>query len=317
MDNISQKPVYTMGRSIGGTAISTILGLNPWKSEFDLWLQITGQVPDIPDNPAMKWGRNLESVVAAEFAAQHTEFAVCEHPVIQHESFDYMHGSPDRVLKNEDGNIVAGLEIKTAHQRSADHWGEPGTDDIPLHYVCQCQWYAGLLGVPVWYLAVLIGGSDYREYTIKADAELYASMVEQASAWYEKHVSQGMPPEVTGSEQTAEWIKTKYSREKKELEVAQTEAEKDAIAEFKTCQAMSKLAKEAEENARARLQVVLGDRAGLTSELGKVTWTANKDSIKTDWQAVAVELSASPKIIAKHSKTVQGARVLRTTWTKE
>jgi len=44
-----------------------IMGVNPWRSPMDLWLEKTGEFSDDIDNEAMYWGRTLEDVVAREF----------------------------------------------------------------------------------------------------------------------------------------------------------------------------------------------------------------------------------------------------------
>lgn len=55
-------------KGIGGSDVATILGLNQYKSVYQLWLEKTGQVElkDTESEPAY-WGNVLEEVVAKEF----------------------------------------------------------------------------------------------------------------------------------------------------------------------------------------------------------------------------------------------------------
>lgn len=55
-------------KGIGGSDVGTILGLNKWKSPYQLWLEKTGQVvlEESGSEPAY-WGNVLEEVVAKEF----------------------------------------------------------------------------------------------------------------------------------------------------------------------------------------------------------------------------------------------------------
>lgn len=66
-DRKSWLALRTMG--IGGSDAGTIVGDNPWKSPYALWLEKTGQlVPeDISDKDPVYWGTTLEDVVAKEF----------------------------------------------------------------------------------------------------------------------------------------------------------------------------------------------------------------------------------------------------------
>jgi putative phage-type endonuclease len=58
---------------VGGSDASIVLGVNKWKSPFELWLEKSGQI-DIKENDngneAMYWGNVLEEVVAKEFTAR-------------------------------------------------------------------------------------------------------------------------------------------------------------------------------------------------------------------------------------------------------
>ena len=54
---------------IGGSDAATVLGLNKWKSPFQLWLEKTGQTEpdDLSQNEYVYWGTVLEQVVADRF----------------------------------------------------------------------------------------------------------------------------------------------------------------------------------------------------------------------------------------------------------
>ena len=55
---------------IGGSDAAAVMGLNPWKSPLDVYLDKTGQLMESPDNPALYWGRVLEEVVAREYSLE-------------------------------------------------------------------------------------------------------------------------------------------------------------------------------------------------------------------------------------------------------
>ena len=57
-------------QGIGGSDAAAILGLNPWKTPMDVWLEKTGEFTrDDEENEQMYWGTVLEAVVAEEFKA--------------------------------------------------------------------------------------------------------------------------------------------------------------------------------------------------------------------------------------------------------
>ena len=73
-------------KGIGGSDVATILGLNPYKSVFTLWLEKTGQIePPVLNNEYIEWGNILEPVIREKFAKE-TGFEVEEnHWVMLHD----------------------------------------------------------------------------------------------------------------------------------------------------------------------------------------------------------------------------------------
>lgn len=63
---------------IGGSDASAILGLNPWKSNVDLWLEKTGQVTpeDISQKPYVQYGIAAEPIIRSLFSLNYTQYKV-------------------------------------------------------------------------------------------------------------------------------------------------------------------------------------------------------------------------------------------------
>ena len=49
---------------IGGSDVAAVLGISPWKSPLDVFLDKTGKSAPEPENDAMYWGTRLETLVA-------------------------------------------------------------------------------------------------------------------------------------------------------------------------------------------------------------------------------------------------------------
>src|SRR6056297_925215 len=150
---------------IGGSMVGTIAGLNKWESPYTAWAKFTGKIPsEIPDNAAMEWGRRLEAVVAEKFIDEHPEmFVMTNAGTWVNKERPYQLANPDGLIEDQKTGELAVLEIKTA--RYPDQW----QDGVPLYYLTQVQWYMSCLGIDKAYVAVLISGSDYREYEVPAD----------------------------------------------------------------------------------------------------------------------------------------------------
>lgn len=153
---------------IGGSQVGTIAGLNKWESAVTAYYKFTGQIDDyIEDNPAMEWGRRLESVVIDKFADSHPSLEVLRDPGTWiNNKRPYQLANPDALIRR-DGELGV-LEIKTAAYK--DDWiDEQGTLRVPLYYQTQVQWYLSCLGLEFAYVAVLFSGREYLEFEIAAN----------------------------------------------------------------------------------------------------------------------------------------------------
>jgi predicted phage-related endonuclease len=86
------------------------------------------------------------------------------------------------------------LECKTANPFARSEWGEPGTDQVPMGYLCQCLWYMAITGIEQCDLAVLLGNSDFRIYEIERDLELEALVIEKALHFWHEYVLKDIAP---------------------------------------------------------------------------------------------------------------------------
>ena len=121
---------------IGGTTVSAIVGQNPWETPHSAYLKLRREVEPTPDNEVMARGRRFEPIVADIFQGVRPEYRVAhnrkgtdEPELYEHEKYPYLIGHPDRLLYDaENGNLVAGLEIKTSNLSNTRNWGLEGTD---------------------------------------------------------------------------------------------------------------------------------------------------------------------------------------------
>lgn len=175
-------------KGIGGSDVAAILGLSPWQSALDVYLDKIGEAEETPDNDAMRWGRALEPVIGQAYT-EATGIAFAPGATV----IDPQH---PELRANLDG-IAADrvIEIKTA--RTGEGWGEPGTDEIPVHYAAQVMHYLMLTGKALADVAVLIGGSDFRIYTLRSDDDTIAHLRERELAFWHEHVVPRIPPPVT------------------------------------------------------------------------------------------------------------------------
>lgn len=183
---------------IGASEVAAIIGVSPYQGPLHVWLDKLGQLPPI-DNAAMKWGRRFEDDILEEFVEGHPELTVTASPglyVVADEPWRRF--SPDAIAEGVDGPEY--VEIKTGMSYGdAEQWGEPGTDEIPLPYLCQVTWGCDVYGCDRWRLAVLLlDQRDYREYEGKFSPVLAAELRERAGQFWHRNVLGGVEPAADG-----------------------------------------------------------------------------------------------------------------------
>ena len=191
-------------KGIGGSDVATILGLNKYKSVYQLWLEKTGQVEvTSAQSEAAYWGNTLEEVVAEEFSKRTGKKVRRRNRVFEHSKYPFLRANIDRDIVGE--NAV--LECKTANQFLANEWDD---DEIPIQYICQVQHYMNVLNLDYVYFAVLIGGQKFVWKKMERDQELIDMITEKLVAFWTENVEKGIEPAIDGLKATSDFLTQRY-----------------------------------------------------------------------------------------------------------
>lgn len=176
---------------IGGSDIAAILGISPWKTALDLWIDKTTPPREDGSNAAAKRrGTRLEPYIIDMIEAEHGM------PIAQRNR-RYIDPIVPIFAAEIDAENTAGenVEIKTVHPFKAREWGEEGGDALPIHYVAQTQWGLGITGRDRCHVFALIG-DDLRRYVVDRDDETIDAMRTRASEFWERYVVPALRPPV-------------------------------------------------------------------------------------------------------------------------
>jgi len=194
-------------KGIGGSDASVVLGLNKYKTPFELWLEKTGQVvPQEIQNDAAYFGTLLEDLVAKEFEKRSGKKVRKRNVMFRHHHHEFLIANIDRFVVGE----KAILECKTASAFLSKEWEG---DEIPEAYIVQVQHYLGVLG-PEYkkgYFAVLIGGQKFIWKEIERDDELIEMIFAAEIDFWKNHVEKNIPPALDGSSAAEQYLKERYA----------------------------------------------------------------------------------------------------------
>lgn len=186
-------------RSIGGSDAGALLGLNKYSSPYALWCEKTGRIvpEDLSDKEAVRLGNDLEDYVAGRWAEKTGKKVRRDNSIIYNSDYPFAHANIDRAVVGE----TAGLECKTTG--SWEVLEECREGRYPPQWYAQVMHYMMVTGAPRWYLAVLVLGKGFFDFTIERDeAEVEALAAAELNFW--RGVEEDQAPALDGTEATQE-----------------------------------------------------------------------------------------------------------------
>ena len=254
-------------QGIGGSDMAAILGFNKYRDAVSVWLDKRGELPPVEENEPMYWGNVLEEVVAQEFAKRTGWKVRNNNYTLQSIEYPYLLANIDREIIGLD----AGLECKTANAFKKNEWEG---DEVPTSYYIQCQHYMAVTGKSSWWIACLLGGNTFIYKEIPRNEEVIEAIIREGKVFWDM-VENGTVPAVTGSESSAEVLKTMYSKSNKKT-IELDDVAINYINQYKTADAKEKEAKSAKAEAGNIIKSLLGENEiGIVGEF-KVTWGMRK-----------------------------------------
>ncbi len=197
---------------IGGSDISSVCGINPYKSALALYYEKTQEVKeDNVENLPAELGTYLEPFMKAKFEDWWKKNKGGE--IIEVESMPFILQHPTNLiaLANLDGFFGDNLvEYKTTSERNYKQWEE---DNLPDYYYLQTQWYLYVTNYQYCYIAFLIGNRKFDVKLIERNEEVIKQIVEKADYFWNNFVIPRVPPAPSGDESSKEALAMMYPKE--------------------------------------------------------------------------------------------------------
>lgn len=255
---------------IGGGDIAAVMGLSKWTTPLQLWAEKTGKVEprDLSNVEAVEIGSELEDYVARKFQRKSGYKVRRDSRDFIHVLHPYMAGHIDRWVVGSD----ALLECKTTSAWREKEWrGE----DIPQEYILQVNWYMGIVGKSIGYIAVLIGGQKFLWKELAFNKSLFDKQVEAAKHFWEFNILQNIPPlAIAGDEEILQKMFENATEPILRLEDpsdVRTELD-NLVDERKGGLEQKKLIEEELSRIESRMKQILGEHESATTGSNIITW---------------------------------------------
>lgn len=260
---------------IGGSDAAVVVGLSPFKSPYQLYLEKRGEAsPDEEETFRMQLGNILEEPIA-QLYCERTGRTVRRQPIAWHKQYPFMVANIDRqILKDPRGPGI--YEGKTTNEWSGK--SIHGADDIPDHYYIQAQHYMAVYDYAWASFGILIGTARFIWFDITRNDEVISELIKQEAKFWER-VQTGNAPAIDGSERTGELIKRLYPNDTGKVLTIDAPELIVAARQLVTVKAQIKKDEDDQMRYENMLKSAIGDASeAILSGFGSITWKRTKDS---------------------------------------
>lgn len=290
---------------IGSSDAAAAVGLNPYKSQLELWMEKTGRggvLPQVDPNDEaspMYWGTLLEPIVAAHYTKRTGNRVRKVNAVLQHPMYPWMLANLDReVMGCPD---VAILECKTAGLNGARLWKE----GVPEYVHLQVMHQLAVTGKQAADVAVLICGQELQVHRIERDEEMIAQLIDLERAFW-RYVELDQQPPADGSDSADTALRCLYPRDSGQvLDLSMETDMSAAFSDFLAVRQVLANNEELESQLKQRIQQRMGDATRAVFETGEVSWKRSKDGVSLD---VTKLLKDQPNLMSSYAQLKPGSR---------
>jgi putative phage-type endonuclease len=293
---LTKDEILARRKRMGASDIPAILGLSPFRTPYDVWLEKTGQLPDQAESEAAHAGSRFEAAVLDEAEQRLGPLVRCvEVP------------APDKLpivatldARLQDGGLP--VEAKTAGLFAplSDAWGEEDTDQIPDAYIVQVQVQMFCTATELAHVAAFLGGRGFAFFRVERNQALLNAIIARSMAFWTGCVEANTPP--------ADAAPT-YDVIRRAARIPETTAtvRGELIAAAQAAIEARKAAEATEEQAKAALLAAMGTAEAAVSVDG-LGCTFLEQS-RTTLPAAPIKAN-HPEIFAKYAQSTT-YRVLR------
>ncbi|MFL1492165.1 YqaJ viral recombinase family nuclease [Pseudomonas antarctica] len=294
-------------QGIGSSDAGAAVGLNPYKSQLELWLEKTGRDATLPkidpqdeESPAY-WGNVLEPIVAWHYSKRSGNRVRRINAVLQHPDpkLPWMLANIDREVIGADDVQI--LECKTAGINGARLWKE----GVPEYVQLQVMHQLAVTGKQAADVAVLLGGQHLEIHRIERDESLIARLIDLERLFWDYVVSD-TPPPADGSDSAEQALRCLYPQDSgQSLDFSQDTLLCTTFTELQAARESIALQEKQAVQLKQTLQQAMGDASRASFATGSITWKKAKDGLALDIPRL---LKEKPYLLVRYSTTKIGSR---------
>lgn len=278
----------TKGRNkfIGGSDVAAILGLNRYKTAYEVWEEKKHNIKTFEGNQATEWGKKLEPVIIAHFEYLNNVKVFDNNARYISKEFDFIGCHPDGICTINNENVL--IEVKTVSTDAYKFWG----NSLPMEYYCQVQHNLYVLGLKkAKFIYLVLDSRFYSEIDVNFDADYVAEQNKYLVEWWNEYIVGEKTP-----------IKTVTDYEKENPEIQMVEADEETAQKHTELIELKAKIKELEaqkEVIEDFLKLKIGDATDLMYGLNTIATWRPSVRVTVDTKKLKEEL---PETFLKYAK---------------
>ncbi len=307
---LSAGEVAARTQGLGSSDIPVIMGVNGYKTPWQLWREKKGLSEPMPGNIYTAAGNHLEDAVASYFEEETGRRIIKKTAInykIQHPGLPFISVSPDREYYDvPNGSKMSRRRIMEAKTTQK----EIDKDSVPLDWFAQLQFQLGVArkakvpGMELGSLAWLQRGLlfDYMDFDF--DGHFYDEVESIAVQWWNLHIVEGVEPALT----TAGDVELKFPESVTGKEIQATDEIKNIYSELYAVKRQRKEYEVREEKLTEKIKLFMLDASAILDDaIPMFTWKTSKAGFDVDNKKLASEF---PEVFEKVKFQKKAARPL-------
>lgn len=178
-------------KGIGGSDVAAIMGLSPWKTPLDIYLEkktplsLEDSLDQEIDKPQLARGRRCEKYILEEYSDR-TGCILAPGSLVIHPDFPILRGNIDAFVEGNEGIVIEAKSVG----------GSPASwdNEIPIYYKTQVAFYAMITNCERVDVAVLFDRWQYTCFSYYRDEEFEEKILKSCIKFWLDYICYNIPP---------------------------------------------------------------------------------------------------------------------------
>lgn len=276
---------HNRNKFIGGSDVAAILGLNRYKTPYEVWDEKKNGNNPFTGNAATEWGTKLEPVILAHFEQQHGVKIYDNNVRYVSKEYSFLGCHPDGIAEIKGETLI---EAKTVSSVAYKHWG----NELPLEYYCQVQHNMYVTGIKkAKFICFVLDDRNYFEIDVNYDSDFIEQQNKYLIEWWNRYIIGDDTP-----------VKVVADYEKSNPEQAIAEADNEALDIYKELidlKAKIKALNDLKVTKEDMLKLKIGDATELMHGLDTLATWRPQTRVTVETKKLKEEL---PEVFLKYAK---------------